>query len=30
MRPKARNFSKTPKGLVTIVLLILTLMAAPG
>jgi Na+-translocating ferredoxin:NAD+ oxidoreductase RnfD subunit len=30
MRPKARSFFKTPKGLVTVVLLILTLMAAPG
>jgi hypothetical protein len=30
MRPKAKSFFKTPKGLVTLVLLILTLMAAPG
>ena len=30
MRRKATNFFKTPKGLVTIVLLLLTLMAAPG
>src|ERR1700684_3167292 len=30
MPRKARSFFKTPKGLVTIVLLILTLMAAPG
>jgi Na+-translocating ferredoxin:NAD+ oxidoreductase RnfD subunit len=30
MRRKARSFFKTPKGLATIVLLILTLMAAPG
>jgi Na+-translocating ferredoxin:NAD+ oxidoreductase RnfD subunit len=30
MGRKARSFFKTPKGLVTVVLLILTLMAAPG
>jgi Na+-translocating ferredoxin:NAD+ oxidoreductase RnfD subunit len=30
MRRRAKNFFKTPKGLVTIILLILILMAAPG
>ena len=30
MRRKAKGYFKTPKGLVTVILLILTLMAAPG
>ena len=30
MRRKIRNFFKTPKGLVTIILVILMVMAAPG
>jgi Na+-translocating ferredoxin:NAD+ oxidoreductase RnfD subunit len=30
MRRRAKNFFKTPKGLVTIILVVLTLMAAPG